>query len=237
MVPLRTWAIEGTVYCLGADCTVDAAGNLEGSWYFTPTLTTAFYLKDADAETYSMETLYAQYGHWLTLVASGDDEGAAMVNTYALSDGNTATLDYGAGAEGEPTSATYNGKAAGMSLHKTVDEDGEIASIYSGAFTADVSLLLRFSDTVADVTLGGTIDGFSGNAVDEGWSVELERKTLGGDGNFGADDGRTVTSGRDGEWTAQAYGTENERPTGIFGGFNAHFTDGHAAGAYATRKQ
>ena len=27
------------------------------------------------------------------------------------------------------------------------------------------------------------------------------------------------------------------RPTGIFGGFNAHFTDGHAAGAYATRKK
>ena len=26
-----------------------------------------------------------------------------------------------------------------------------------------------------------------------------------------------------------------QRPTGIFGAFNAHFSDGHAAGAYATR--
>ena len=58
---------------------------------------------------------------------------------------------------------------------------------------------------------------------------------LPGDTGTFADAGKTVATGRDGEWTAQAYGAESERPTGIFGGFNAHFSDGHAAGAYATR--
>ena len=38
------------------------------------------------------------------------------------------------------TSATYSGDAVGMSVHKTTDVDGEITSIYSGAFTADVTL-------------------------------------------------------------------------------------------------
>ena len=76
-----------------------------------------------------------------------------------------------------PDSATYNGDAAGMSVHKTTDEDGVVTSIYSGAFTADAELLLRFGDG-DDVTLGGTIDGFEGNAVDDLWTVELERKVL-----------------------------------------------------------
>ena len=137
--------------------------------------------------------------------------------------------------EDEPDSATYKGPAVGMSLHKTVDEDGEIASIYSGAFTAAVELTLRFSDTPADVTLGGTIDGFQteseGMNVDSDWTVELERRTFAGT----LPDARTVATGRDGEWSATAYGVDGERPTGIFGGFNAHFSDGHAAGAYATR--
>ena len=48
--------------------------------------------------------------------------------------------------------------------------------------------------------------------------------------------GTTTASGQDGQWSAQGYGEQMERPVGIFGGFNAHFTDGHAAGAYATRK-
>ena len=44
-----------------------------------------------------------------------------------------------------------------MSAHKTVDTDGEITSIYSGAFTADVELMLTFGGG-SDITLGGTID-------------------------------------------------------------------------------
>ena len=35
---------------------------------------------------------------------------------------------------------------------------------------------------------------------------------------------------------SSAYGAADVRPAGIFGGFEAHFTDGHASGVYATRK-
>ena len=84
-------------------------------------------------------------------------------------------------------------------------------------------------------TLGGTIDEFGGGpATDPKWSVELLAR-----GSpvplTRRDAGTTVTNGQDGEWTAQAFGDPARRPTGIFGGFNAHFSDGHAAGAYATR--
>ena len=130
------------------------------------------------------------------------------------------------------TSATYSGDAVGMSLHKT-SVDGEITSIYSGAFTADVTLKAEFSATLADQLLGGIVDNFQGNAVDPLWTVTLERKGV-TTGDVTA--GRTVASGRDGVWTAKSYGAADARPVGIFGGFNAHFSDGHAAGVYATRK-
>ena len=231
--------IVGTIFCVGADCTVtenaedDAARDLAGSWYFTPMSPMAYYEKVGDATDYTAETNYAQYGHWLTV---DTDDGNIVVNTFARGGAGTETNSAGlvyTTMEDEPDSATYNGTAVGMSLHKTVDEDGEIASIYSGAFTAAVELTLRFSDMPADVTLGGTIDGFQteseGMNVDSDWTVELERRTF--TGTLPA--ARTVATGRDGEWSATAYGDTDARPTGIFGGFNAHFTDGHAAGAYA----
>ena len=193
---------------------------------------------ESKSESYVPETLYAQFGHWLTVV---DATGVATVNRYAFTDStnaNGADLSY-LKVDGVPDSATYTGDAAGMSLHKTVDSDGEITSIYSGAFTADAELTLRFGDGV-DVTLGGTIDNFQtesdGMNVDSMWTVELERTTFTGGSLAGGSNGKTVvTSGRDGDWTATAYGETGMRPTGIFGGFNAHFSDGHAAGVYATR--
>ena len=231
--------IPGTAFCQGSDCKVetvaddDAVRKFTGSWYFTPTSQTVYYEKVGDAVVYTPETLYAQFGHWLTVNAA---DGVVTVERYALTEGNTADLSFTGAGE----SATYNGDAAGMSVHKTTDEDGVVTSIYSGAFTADAELLLRFGDG-ADVTLGGTIDGFEGNAVDEErWTVELERRTF-TDGEFASGTtGKTVASGRDGVWSATAFGpaqVENvdQRPTGIFGAFNAHFSDGHAAGAYATR--
>ena len=243
--------ILGTAYCLSADCAV-TDGKLEKGWYFTPTSPTAFYVKSTadddpatmdvdESKRYVAETLYAQFGHWLTMV----DEGGAMVvqvNRYATTEGNTDNLSY-VKATGMPDSATYNGDAAGMSLHKTLDSDGGITSIYSGAFTADAELILRFGDG-ADLTLGGTIDNFQteseGMNVDPLWTVELERRVFasdpqGGTGMGSFADGKTVATGRDGVWSATAYGEQNMRPTGVFGGFNAHFSDGHAAGVYATR--
>jgi hypothetical protein len=228
--------IPGTVFCAGADCSVsadteDEASKLIGSWYFTPTSLTVWYIGTTEegVTTYDMETLYARFGHWLTV-----DDGDATINRFALTPALNVTLaidTLGNDDNNLAGSATYTGDAAGMSVHKAVDVDGEITSIYSGAFTAGVSLDARFGATP---TLGGTINGFDGgSAVDGDWTVELERRAFPTSGTFA--DGKTVASGRDGVWSATSYGVLNERPTGIFGGFNAHFSDGHAAGAYVTR--
>ena len=219
--------IGGTSFCHG-DCGVDADGNLTGSWYFTPTSTTDWYVSNADGSAYVAETLYAQYGHWLAAVSPTDDD--TNVNTYAMSSAsNSAATDITTindqNDEGTATltdtSATYSGTAAGISV-----TDSE-----SGRFTATVNLTATFG---ANAMLAGTVSDFEGVA-NPSWTVELQ----GSSSNFDdgtIDGGNAVASGRDGEWDAQAYGETGARPAGIYGGFNAHFSDGHAAGGFATRK-
>ena len=232
--------IPGTVFCASTDCKVedvDGVDTLTGSWYFTPTDGDEWYIgtTTAGVTAYAPETLYARFGHWLADTNVDDN---AEVNTYAMTGGNTSGIDVttvNTGAEATTltdTSASYRGPAAGMSVHQTTDSDGMITDMDSAAFTATVNLKATFG---ASPTLGGTVTDFQGNATDPSWSVELQ--VTGFDsGASTVTDGRTVASGRDGLWTATAYGESGARPTGIFGGFNAHFTDGHAAGAYATRK-
>ena len=99
-------------------------------------------------------------------------------------------------------------------------------------FTANVNLTAKFGGAP---TVSGTIDNFqtesAGANVDSRWEVELASFTLG----TGITDGGVADGGGDdGTWTARAYGAANARPEGIFGGFQAHFSDGHATGAYAT---
>ena len=228
--------IPGTVFCAGTDCKVeDVAGveRLTGSWYFTPGDPKEWYVKSTDMDgvvTYNMETLYAEFGHWLL---DSNTDGNTEVDTFATSDAGTeVALNVNPAPEATTltdTSATYRGPATGMSVEKTTNTDGEITEINSGAFTATVNLKATFGD---NPTLGGTVSDFQGPATDSNWSVELQVKPFTG---TAITEGRTVATGRDGVWTAQAYGTTGARPTGIFGGFNAHFTDGHAAGAYAAR--
>ena len=242
--------IVGTVFCQGSDCRVEAvpdvgtsgesgfvdnSGNkkLVGAWFFTPTSTTDWHLGTTTdgVTTYAVENTYATFGHWLDV--DGTD---TQVNTFALTTANTGGLNVTTVDETEgattltESSATYSGDAAGMSVHKTYKTDGTINTIDSGAFTADVDLKATFG---ASPTLGGTVDNFQGAAVDSRWEVELQVTAFTG---AALTDGRTVATGRDGEWVATGYGVSGERPMGIFGGFNAHFTDGHAAGAYATRR-
>ena len=219
--------IPGTVFCAGSDCEVSSGGLLSGSWYFTPDLPGEPYVAADDGMGYVRETLYARFGHWLTVDAGS---GETTVHAYA------STAAMGDPALGAPagdltdSSASYAGKAAGMSVHMTFDDQGARTGISSGAFTADVSLTAQFGTSP---TVRGTISGFEGNAVDESWSVELREAVL----SASVETGESVGTGQTGEWTARAYGETDQRPAGIFGGFNAHFTDGHAAGAYATRKQ
>ena len=219
--------VPGTVFCAGSDCGVSAEGALTGSWFFTPDLPMESYIAADDGMGYGPETLYARFGHWLTVVTgSGETTVHAYASTAAM--GNPAL----AAPAGDLTesSANYAGKAAGMSVHMTFDDQGARTGISSGAFTADVSLMARFGTSP---TVSGTVSGFEGNAVDAGWSVELREAVL----SASVEAGETVGTGQAGAWTARAYGETGQRPAGILGGFNAHFTDGHAAGAYATRKQ
>ena len=215
--------VDGTVFCAGSDCKVED-GKLTGSWYFTPEDGDESYVETEDGMGYKVDTLYARFGHWLS-VSNGD----YTVNTYAMS----PTSERGALGVSDmlDMSATYKGDAVGMSVHKTFDGNNLQTGIDSGAFTAAVTLEATFGDTPM---LEGTVDGFGGPATDSKWAVELKETAFTG-GTF--NNGVTDATGDDGVWSATSYGAAGARPTGIFGGFNAHFTDGHAAGAYATREE
>ena len=230
--------IVGTAFCVGSDCVVegDADGDVRkftGSWYFTPAAAMEeYYVKGADG-AYEEENLFATFGHWLVVNEDGDEW---TVHTFAMSNGE-AVLYTVANMADLDDSATYNGEAAGMSVYKTDNAAGDGQDINSGRFTAEVTLNAQFA-TVSRTTavIGGTIDDFDGgNAANDEWSVTLVEIDLNDGGRVST--GRTVTASDDGGvWTATAYGDdENARPAGVFGTFNAHFLDGHAAGGYATR--
>ena len=225
--------IEGTIFCHG-ECKVKD-GKLAGAWYFTPNNPKKPYVKAAGGSTYEAETLYAQYGHWLR-VANGN----TTVHTYALTSHagtpNWETLNVQANATTlKDASASYKGSAAGMSVHETYKTDGTVEKTQSGAFTAAVTLTAKFGGTPF---LGGKVSNFQGDAVNSDWSVTLTEAAV-TSGGVGDTEGRTsgYATGQAGKWSATSYGKNGARPMGIFGGFNAHFTDGAAAGAYATRKQ
>ena len=218
--------IPGTILCRGDDC---EAGDkkVTGSWFFAPDMPKEKYVEDGKG-LYEVETAYAKYGHWLTV----DDDGTVTVHTYN-SNAYRGTPDWRRVNESSDVltdkSATYRGSAAGMSAHRSGD------AISSGKFTATVTLTAEFHAT--DPKLSGQVSNFEGAAVgSEDWSVRFYEAPVDVD-NGTVVAGRTVASGRDGTWSATSYGDSDKRPTGIHGDFNAHFSDGHAAGAYATRKQ
>lgn len=242
--------IPGDIFCLGNDCRVEN-GKLVGSWYFSPTLETAYYIKGDDDGMYDQETMYAEYGHWLT-----DENGEVTVTLLerfgGVPDGNVppgGIGDWTSAASGTlAASASYSGDAVGRSVHKTLDTDGKVADIQSGRFEADVNLQATFGSTQK---LSGTVTNFTSpdnpGAVDPDWKVTL--KGVGTLDEASVSSGGIVTgaptrnnsgvakgSGQAGAWSAASYGEADKRPEGIFGRFEAHFTDGDAAGAYATRK-
>ena len=166
-------------------------------------------------------------GDWTvnTLAIRGADTNTPVAYSLAAADGTTIDDD---------DKATYTGSAVGMSVLKTDNAAGDGQDIDSGSFTASVTLNATFGATAADQRIGGHIHNFVGDATSDSWRVTLEDAALATGGT--ASTGDTVATGLDGVWTNSAYGPANARPTGVFGHFNAHFSDGHAAGAYATRK-
>ncbi|MCY4231322.1 MAG: hypothetical protein OXF26_10725, partial [Alphaproteobacteria bacterium] len=234
--------IPGEIFCLGKDCEVDTNGKLVGSWYFSPTSPMAYYTKNADDENYSPETLYATYGHWLTV----DDSGVATVHTFAHFGGTTGATPNtpGVWSAADPSSddaglklstATYSGKAAGRSVRRVVATDGSQSGIHSGRFTADVTLTAQFATAPM---LGGTIRNFQSpdnpSAVGN-WTVKLTDTAVSSGTLTGGTVDTEPANVTGGSWSATSYGEADKRPTGIYGGFRAHFTDGDVAGAYATR--
>ena len=241
--------IAGVLICAGDDCAVEnvvegtfvaATSKLTGSWYFAPdsgSMTT--YTKDGD--TYSVEdpATYVRFGYWLSVVSATDD--TTTINRYLVGPGAQTGAVYGV----DPSitafagsSASYEGDAVGMSVTWMTDTRGkEVAgSRASGHFDADVDLTMTFGPSP---TLEGMISNFRGDGVDTSWSVDLDSAAL-SSGEVAA--GVTDGGGAAGAWTATAWGGDatsgsEARPTGVYGAFNAGFTNGAAAGVYATRKQ
>ena len=248
--------IPGVLFCAG-DCEVEGTGDarvLAGDWYFTPDGAMDTYLAGtgANAGTYSVEDPedYVRYGYWLSITAADDD--TTTINRYV--DGPTAQTTaavYGVDTAIDAfsgTSASYMGDAVGMSVAWETDTRGKevSGSRASGHFDADVSLTMTFGTSP---TLKGTISNFRGNGVDTSWSVSLIGPT-------GSDDASTIDTaagtiaaasrtkggGDEGTWTATVWGGDSTagseaRPTGVYGAFDADFTNGAAAGVFATRKQ
>ncbi len=220
--------IPGSAFCLGDDCAVES-GLLVGSWYFTPDHAGETYVKPAGAADYVEETLYARFGYWLE-VDTGT--GAVIVHTFAakgdpstLSQAGNGVTDASQTLEGM---ADYSGTAIGISVFET-HIGGRLESTSSGPFTATVELTATFGN---NPTVGGEIDKFRGSAVDPLWTVTLVDKPLNQ-----AQAGNTEGGAAAGAWTTGTYGETAQRPAGIFGRFNAHMSNGHAAGAFATRKK
>ena len=238
--------ISGIIFCAGVDCgtTTKTDGTfLFGSWYFTPNEPDISYVDDPDnTGQFMVETMFARYGYWLA-----DGIGGTIIHTYAVSGANQMDLDVTTVHRGPDattltdTSAVYRGDAVGLSLHKEVNSDGMVlpGTLVSGQFTAKVELTAAFNQT--DPTLGGRVYNFQGaggtgyDNVDSDWEVNLLSGVFAGatldDGTASAN-----SSPNAGVWSAAGYGPSRGRPEGIFGTFNAHFSDGHAAGAYTTRK-
>ena len=237
--------IRGVLFCTGADCEVKD-GKLAGGWYFAPDAAAATtYIAGTTAGTYQVEAAssYVRYGYWLSVASATDD--TTTIRRYLSGPIAQSGVVYGV-VNSVPafadTSATYKGDALGMAVMWTTDTKGkEVAgSRASGGFTADVSLTMSFPSG----SLKGTISNFQGSGADSSWSVDLDSQTLSsGEFNNGVTDG----GGGEGTWTATAWGgaesdanaTPNPaaRPKGVYGAFDADFTNGAAAGVYATRKQ
>ncbi len=256
--------LGGQLICWGGPCAIKdgklAAGTagtspttgdmFQGHWYFAPAnsfSSTVYYTAVPNddpgaATTYMVEGAYVSYGYWLSDADTATDGIQLRLNRYAARNdgatdrGDLTTVNTAPATTLTDTSATYEGPAIGLSVHKTT-VNGKVTEIYSGGFEAKATLTATWGGSPM---LSGSITDFTGGKhVNEDWIVTLPQRAF--DDNFtdGVAKGSGPSgAGPDGAWEASAYGpASGARPTGIYGGFNAHFVDGHAAGVYATRKK
>ena len=241
--------IPGTFTC-AVTCTVvsDDMGMLSmltSDWTFTPAD------QEMGADPYmvagvGMDDFYLDFGYWIV-----EGPGAEYaVGTYATSKELVTTL-----AEITGT-AEYAGPATGLYMHKRVGADGKPASAVSGQFTALATLMATFGQA-ADMSIPpnmldsitGTVSDFrnaDGDMIAD-WTAMLmvgvddsnAARTSNIDVN-GTFDG-TTTGG--GEWNGQFHDARVNADDGAIapgaaaGVFDAHFDNGHVAGAFGATIQ
>ena len=235
--------IPGKFSCTGV-CTVesDDMGNLmtlTGEWTFEPTVAEDGELADIMVMGVVDDTDYLDFGFWI-VTSQGDDGPMYMVGIF-----QDGMREHGAGVVG---TAEYAGRAAGIYMTKAFDPaTGDPIPLSAGQFTAHAMLTAYFGDTDMSVpsedhnSVSGTISNFmngDGEMIGEKWEVELMRAMI----ESGAFTGVTSTGeGSDpGAWDGQFYGPPNDgadtpvdvMPDSVAGTFNAHFNNGHAAGAF-----
>jgi hypothetical protein len=237
--PGRFNGVPGEYSCTGATCRAIANSkgqliNLEGEWSF-----------DADApeagkphKVYGVtpDADYMYFGYWVqsTPGTNGEPDSYTLQTFVGGNDDDYAIPSNLAGT------AEYKGNAAGLYAWKQLRTDGSAQRIVAGQFTAGVSLMAYFSgDDVAandENSVKGTISGFEAAEADlSGWEVELEKKA------FADASGNTKGGGSDGSWTTSMFGPADDngtdlQPSGIGGEFDAHFSNGHAAGAFGAER-
>ena len=236
--------IVGEALCRNADGCSVTEGKLGAGWYFVPlrasgpidNTKTPYIGTTADGVTTYSEEVFAKYGVWMTadnVIALQVGRMGPAPQNVTLSETEVSTSENKLAA-----TATYTGDAAGLSVHKTFDSDGNVDSLASGKFTADVELTATFGGTAINQGFGlvGKINNFQGDAVDTAWVVNLKDGDIAFDG--GPIDTGATGGTNEGVWRAVAYTDKTSdtqitvRPTGYFGDFHAHFSDGHAAGVY-----
>ena len=232
---------SGEFECTAASCTLtlDAKGTVTestGTWVFEP---------DSGAMVDELDADYLWFGYWLRTAAN--DDGTYTYSFQADSDGTNLYIDSEISSiEG---SATYVGAAGGMYMQKEVKTDGSFdpatGVARSGMFTATATLNANFGgDDVAlddQFEISGAITDFMDGEVDLGWTAKLMKVEFGSPAASTFDG---MTEGNDskldhGEWNGAFYdnapsdpAVDDNQPFGVAGEFNAHFSNGHAHGAY-----
>ena len=238
----------GTIKCNGAsgtNCTVTLDGdgkiiNVGAGWVFTPAAGAMVDVPDAN---------YLYYGFWLKKTEKDGATTYNAVQTFAGGEGiNTFPTAAMVNVSG---TASYEGAATGVYVKKTFTVDGMIDTATSGTFAANVGLMAYFGgDDVAinkQYSIEGSVSGFalSGGEQNE-WSVNLKADF---DSSENAFSGTANGGGAEAAWNGTFYGdsvdTPDEdddtnaklAPAGMVGEFNAHFANGHVAGAFGAHRQ
>ena len=241
----------GTYRCNGSSaCTVtlNAKGEVTAvsqGWIFTP---------DEGATSPVPDSDYLHYGLWVKKTT--DKDGVTTYNAVQTFAGSSIQEFPNGDMSDVMGSATYQGGAAGVYARKVFDATGvvdpekSLGSATAGTFTADISLMAYFGgDDVAankQYSIEGSASNFALSGGEENaWSVNLKAdfgrtdNEFTGTANGGGDEAawNGTFHGAGGDTEAADDGTAKNQPTVVVGEFNAHFSNGHVAGAFGAHKQ